>query len=249
MPFEVANQILTSSEDILLFNGPESKSPFWRKIRYLFEPFDALFLTFHGSSRMMSSVQLAAFYAILILVMIAWVLKPLGFVSPENVNSYIYAGFALLAIAITFARPSRYAMTGYDQKNVARVLERMPDSDTCTKESLAAIHNCLKRAEDETNARVTTVKWVAGIPFAIALYMVQKGIEPKFEFLFSYALLPLILALFIAGFISCHSRATFAVYGLAFSVVDQLQIKLERCSKRSSERRRWLVGVNRAKEK
>lgn len=79
-------------------------------------------------------------------------------------------------------------MTGYDQKNVARVLERISDSNGCTKEAIAATINCLKRAEDETNARLTTIKWVAGIPFAMALYMAQKGIEPKFEFLFSYAL-------------------------------------------------------------
>lgn len=246
MPFEVANQILASCEDILLIKDPKSESRFWRVIRYLFEPFDALFLIFYGASRMMGSVGFAVLYAILIMLIIALVLKPLGFISPENVKIHIYSGLSVLAIAITFSRPSRYAMTGYEQKNVARVLVRMTNSEACTKESIAAIHNCLKRAEDETNARLTTVKWVAGIPFAIALYMAQKAIEPTFEYLLSYALLPFIVALFIAGSIACHSRATHAVYGLAFAVTDQIELQLEQTSKNRLLRSRWLVGLNRS---
>ena len=88
---------------------------------------------------------------------------------------------------------------------------------------------------------MTTIKWVAGITFAIAVYLGQKGLDAKDGGLISYALLPLILAACIAGFVAVHTRGTVAVYGLGFAVVHQFEINFGTCIKIPSLRARWLV--------
>lgn len=138
---------------------------------------------------MSGSISVAISIFVFSTAMIVWVLKPLGIVLPEKTMEYVYAAWGLLAIAITFAIPSRYALTGYTQKDVIQVVERLPDLlSSCSKNTLPAIQSCLQRDEEDTKARLTTIKWVAGITAAIAVYLGQKGLDAKDGGLISYAL-------------------------------------------------------------
>jgi hypothetical protein len=190
---------------------------------------------------MSGSVGPAIAFLIIIPAFISWVLKPLGLVSPEKSMDYVYVFWGLIAMAITFAKPSRYALTGYNRKDVKRVVDRMPDLYSCIKGTLTALQSCLQRAEEDTKARLTTIKWVAGAAFALALYLGQKGFDLKDGTLISYALLPLIIAAFITGLIAIHARGTIAVYGLAYAVVHQLEVHFDARPKKHVAHTRWLV--------
>jgi hypothetical protein len=190
---------------------------------------------------MSGSVGPAIAFFIVIPAFIGGVLKPLGLVSPEKYMDYVYAVWGLLAVAITFAKPSRYALTGYNRKDVSRVVERMPDLYSCMKETLPALQSCLQRAEDDTKARLTTIKWAAGTVFALAVYLGQKGFDLKDGSLISYALLPLSIAAFIACLIAVHARGAIAVYGLAYAIVHQLEVQFDLRPKKHKAHTRWLV--------
>ncbi len=126
LPFEVTRRLLATSEDVLVLSGPLPSTPLWRIwgwARGLAEP---LFLVFHGASRMSGSVGTAAGLFVLI-PLIAGAFQFLGLISPEQTKNYIYAFWMLLALVITFSKPSRYALTGYSPKDVSRVLDRMPE--------------------------------------------------------------------------------------------------------------------------
>ncbi len=197
---------------------------------------------------MSGSVGTAAGLFVLI-PLIAWVIQSFGLTSPEQTKNYIYVSWTLLAIVITFSKPSRYALTGYSSKNVSRVLERMPELHSCRRELFPSVQSCLLRAEEDTKARLTTIKWVAGSAFALALLMGQKGLELKDGDIVAYAVLPLVAALFIAGFIAVHVRATVAVYGLAHAVIHKLeaQVILRQQRQVLRQRRRMNTrGVNRS---
>jgi hypothetical protein len=190
---------------------------------------------------MSGSAGPAIAFFIIIPAFISWVLKPLGLVSPEKSTDYVYAFWGLLALAITFAKPSRYALTGYSRKDVKCVVDRIPDIYSCTKATLTALQSCLQRAEDDTKARLTTIKWVAGAAFALAVFLGQKGFDLKDESLISYALTPLIIAAFMAGLIAIHARGTIAVYGLAYAIVHQLEIHCDARPMKHVTRTHWLV--------
>lgn len=190
---------------------------------------------------MSGSLGPAIVFFLIVPVILGGVLKPLGLVAPEKYMSYVYAVWGLLAVAITFAKPSRYALTGYSRKDVNRVLERIPDLNSCTKETLPALQSCLQRAEEDTKARLTTIKWAAGTVFALALYIGQKGFDLKDGNLISSALFPLTIAAFIAVLIAFHARGTIAVYGLAYAIIHQLQSQLDMRPKKIGVRTRWLV--------
>lgn len=190
---------------------------------------------------MSGSIGSAIAFFIIIPAFISWILKPLGLVSPEKSMDYVYALWGLLVVVITFAKPSRYALTGYMRSDVNRVVDRMPDLNACAKGALTALQGCLQRAEEDTKSRVTTIKWVAGAAFALALYLGQKGFDLKEGSLISYALLPLFFAAFIAGLVAIHARGTIAVYGLAYAVIHQLEVKFDTRPKKHVARTRWLV--------
>lgn len=174
---------------------------------------------------MSGSVGTAVSLSILIPLLFVLVSEPVGFLSPEKSKSYIYAFWVLLALSITFSKPSRYALTGYSRKDVNSVIERMPDLYTCSLHLLPALQNCLQRAEEDTKARLTTTKWVGGSAFALALLLGQKGLDLKDGTVLSYALFPFFTAILIAGFIAVHARGAVAVYGLAYAVVHKLEAR------------------------
>jgi CDP-diglyceride synthetase len=240
LPFELARRLLTTCEDVLLLSSPLPSTPFGRSILWLREVFDALLLNFHGASRMAGSAGVAIAISLAIPAFFLGLLQPLGFMSNDKARSYIYAGWMLLAVAIAFSKPSRYALTGYNQKNVARILERMPDLCSCSSKNLSAIQSCLQRAEDETKSRITTLKWTAGTCFAVAVYLAQQGFNSQNNELFGSASVPLVFSAFIAGFIAIHARGTTAVYGLAYAVVHCLDIGAAAPKTRQANRTRWL---------
>lgn len=241
LPFEVTRRLLATSEDILLLSGPLPATPLgsvWRWARGLIEP---LFLVFHGATRMSGSFGIAMGFSFLMSVLIFLVLAPLGFISSEESKNYGIALWMLLALAITFSKPSRYALTGYSQNDVSCVVERMPDLHACRQELLVAIQSCLQRAEEDTKARLTTIRWFAGSAFALALLLGQKGLDLKDGTLLSYALVPFISAIFVAGLIALHARGTVAIYGLAHSVVHKLEALIASRQQSRSLRARHLV--------
>lgn len=241
LPFELARRLLTTCEDVLLLNKPVPPTALgsvWRWMRGLIDP---LFLIFHGASRMSGSFGLAIAFFIFIPALINWALKPIGLVSSENSMEYIYIFWGFLAMAITFAMPSRYALTGYNRKDVTLVIERIPDLYSCTKGTLTALQSCLQRAEEDTKTRLITTKWVGGAVFALAIYLGQKGFDLKDGSLIGYAFLPLIIAAFITGLIAIHARGTIAVYGLAYVIVHQLEGRLDTRPKKHVVHTRWLV--------
>jgi hypothetical protein len=157
---------------------------------------------------------------------IFWALQFLGLISPEPAKTYTFAWLLILAIVITFSNPSRYALTGYTPRDVDQVLDRMAALHACGRELFPAIQSCLARAEEDTRARLTSTKWVAGSVFALALFLGQKGLDLKDGDILGYALLPLVIALLIAGFIAVHARGTVAVYGLAHAVIHKLEAQV-----------------------
>jgi hypothetical protein len=167
-------------------------------------------VVFHGASRMAGSFGIAMGFTVLIPLLIIGLLQPLGFISAEKTKDYIYVLWMLLALTITFSKPSRYALTGYSAKDVRRVIERMSDRPLGHRDHFPALLNCLQRAEEDTKARLTTIKWVAGSVFAFALLVGQKGFDLKDGNIMGYALLPLVIAIFMAGFIAFHARGVGA---------------------------------------
>lgn len=192
---------------------------------------------------MSGSVGTAAGLFVLI-PLIAWAIQSFGLTSPEQAKNYIYVSWMLLAIVITFSKPSRYALTGYTSKNVSRVLDRMPELHSCGREFFPSVQSCLLRAEEDTKARLTTIKWVAGSAFALALLMGQKGLDLKDGDILVYAVLPLVAALFMAGFIAVHARATVAVYGLAHAVIHKLEAQAVLRQKSEVLRARLRINIS-----
>lgn len=146
----------------------------------------------------------------------------------------------LLAVAIAFSKPSRYALTGYSQKNVQAVLNRMDSSYLYSSRSLSAIQSCLLRAEDDTKSRLSTLKWTAGTGFAFAVYLAQQGFTSRNNEMLNSSFVPLVFSAFVAMFIAVHARGTSAVYGLAYAVVHCLEIGAPEQKKHLVSRTRWL---------
>lgn len=224
-----------------MFSVPIPSTALWNVWRLIRGPIDSILLLFHGASRMSGSISAAVAFFIIIPAVIFWVLQPLGLVSHEKSIEYVYAFWVFLVLAITFFKPSQYALTGYTKKGVGCVVERMPDLYLCTKRTLTVLQSCLQRAEDDTKSRLITIKWIAGAAFALGLYLGKKGFDLKDGSLISSALLPLTIAAFIAGFIAIHARGTMAVYGLAYAIIYQLEAQFETQQKSRLTRTRWLV--------
>jgi hypothetical protein len=223
LPFEITRRLLATSEDVLLLSSPLPSTTFWCLWGWIRSSIEPLTLAFHGASRMTGSFGLALGFAALIPIVFIWLLQPLGLIAAEKTQGYINALWMLLALTITFSKPSRYALTGYTAKDVSLVIGRVPELYQCNREHFPALQQCLQRAEDDTKARLTAIKWVAGSVFALALLVGQKGFDLKDGDLLGYALLPLAIAIFMAGFIAVHARGTVAVYGLAQAVIHQLE--------------------------
>lgn len=177
---------------------------------------------------MIRSLNLTVIYILFLAFVVYGILKPLGFVNLESANGHLYTWTGLLAITIVFSKPSRYALTGFSAKEVERVFEQMPKIAEYSNHTIQAIKNHLKRAEGDTKTRVTTIKWAAGIPYAIAIFMAQKGWIVSDVKMMGEAIVPLLVAFVIGIFISMHVRATDAIYALSFSVVDQLEAHAEK---------------------
>jgi hypothetical protein len=223
LPFEIARLLLATSEDVLLLSSPLPSTSFWRLWGWMRSSIDPLTLAFHGASRMAGSFGMTLGFTVLTQIVLIWLLQPLGLISTEKIQSYTHALWMLLALTISFSKPSRYALTGYTAKDVSRVIGRMPEAYPCKREHFPALQQCLQRAEDDTKARMAAIKWVAGAVFALALLVGQKGFDLKDGTVLGYALLPLGIAIFMAGFIAVHARGTVAVYGLAHAVMHQLE--------------------------
>jgi hypothetical protein len=234
-PFELAQQILQTGEDVLVFAKTIPKEGIWRKLWWISDPFQSILLIFRGLDRMIRSIVLTVFYFILMVLLIYGVLRPLGIVNPENTAIHFYNWAGIIAIAIIFSKPSRYALTGYSAKEIERVLEQIPKNGGYSKNIIQATKSHLLRAEGDTKARLTTIKWVAGIPYAISIYMAQKGLDVTDGKIISDAAVPLLIALIIGAFVSLHGRATEVIYGLALSVLDQLESQEEKQSNSHSE--------------
>lgn len=222
LPFELTRRLLVTSEDVLVLKRALPSTPLWQIWNWARGVTDPLFLVFHGASRMAASIGTAVGLFVCIPVG-CWLLQFLGLISVEQAKSNTYALWLLLVVVITFSKPSRYALTGYTSKDVDRVLDRMSELHACRRELFPAVQSCLARAEEDTKARLTTIKWVAGSVFALAVLLGQKGLDLKDGNILGYALLPLLVALFIAGFIAVHARGTVAVYGLAHAVIHKLE--------------------------
>lgn len=244
LPFELAQRLLIACEDVLVSSPRLPDTPLWRVFRWARDVFDSLLLNFHGASRMSSSIVTTFAFSIVIPAVSLGVLRSFGFISHEQAWSYTYAGWMLLAVAIAFSKPSRYALTGYSRAHANRVIERMPDLHTCTIEALSAIQSCIQRAEDETKARLVAIKWIAGAVFAVAIYLAQKGFDLKSNELFNSALLPLTFAAIIAGCIAVHARAIAAAYGLAYASIHLLETEANFSRASKVTRTRWLVRSN-----
>lgn len=222
---------------------PLPSTPLWQIWNWARGVTDPLFLGFHGASRMAASIGTAVGLFVLIPA-VCWALQFLGIISPEQAKSNTHALWTLLVVFITFSKPSRYALTGYSSKDVDRVLGQMPEFHSCRREVLPAVQGCLGRAEEDTKARVTTIKWVAGSVYAVALFLGQKGFDLKDGNILGYALLPLVIALLIAGFIAVHARGTVAVYGLAQAVIHKLEAQVTlRQQNQASRTRRQTPGA------
>lgn len=234
-PFELAQQILQTGEDVLVFAKTIPKKGVWRTVWWVSDPFQSILLNFRGADRMIRSIVLTVFYFVLMVLLIYGVLRPLGIVNPENTATHFYNWAGLIAIAIIFSKPSRYALTGYSVKEIDLVLEHIPKITDYSKNTLQATRSHLQRAEGDTKARLTTIKWVAGIPYAVSVYMAQKGLDATDGKMISEAAVPLLIALTIGAFISLHGRATEVIYGLALSVVDQLESQARKHTNSQSE--------------
>ncbi|MDP1955582.1 MAG: hypothetical protein Q8K71_13970 [Polaromonas sp.] len=171
----------------------------------------------------MSGSAVTAAGLFILIPLIAWALQYLGLISPEQFKNYVGVLWILLAIVITFSKPSRYALTGYNSKQVSQVLDRMPELYARGCELFPAVQSCLMRAEEDTKARLIAIKWVAGSAFALALLLGQKGVDLKDGNILVYAVISLVVALFLAGFIAVHARGTVAIYGLAHAVIHKLE--------------------------
>lgn len=239
LPFEVSRRLIATTEDVIVLSDPLPSTSFgrvWGWARGLVEP---LLLVFTGASRMSNSAVTAA-VLIVFIPLIAWALQTLSLISLEKAKTYVGAFWILLAIVITYSKPSRYALTGYKARKVSQILDRMPELHSRGTELFPAVQSCLLRAEDDTKARATTIKWVAGSAFAVALLLGQKGLELNDGNMLSYALISVAAALIIAGFIAVHTRGTVAVYGLAHAVIHKLeaQASIRQSSQALRKRRR-----------
>jgi hypothetical protein len=240
LPFEQARRLLSTCEDVLLMSSPLPPTKLGRAIRWLREVFDSLQLNFHGASRMASSAGIALAISFAIPAVLLGMIQPLGFISRDEAQSYVYAGWMLLAVAIAFSKPSRYALTGYSPKNVQAVLNRMDNFHPHSSKSMSAIQSCLQRAEDDTKSRLSTLKWTAGTFFAFAVYLAQQGFTSRNNEMLSSSFIPLVFSAFVAMFIAVHARGTSAVYGLAYAVVHCLEIGAPEQKKHLVSRTRWL---------
>jgi len=134
-------------------------------------------------------------------------------------------------------------LTGYNSKQVSQVLDRMPELHSREREFSPAVQSCLLRAEEDTKARATTIKGVAGSTFALALLLGQKGGDLKDGNILAYALMPLVAALTVAGFIAVHARGTVAVYGLAHAVIYKLEAQALSRQQSQALRKRRRTGA------
>lgn len=187
-------------------------------------------------------------FSIAIPAVIFGVLKPIGLLPHEQALPYTYAGWILMGMAIAFSKPSRYALTGYSRKDAGRVIARMPNLHLCTKETISAVQGCIQRAEEETKSRLTTIKWLAGTSFAVAIYLAQKGVDLKSGEMVGYAFYPLTIAGFIAGCVAIHARGVSAVYGLAYATLHYSEMELSLQKAACVKRTRWLVRRRNARQ-
>ncbi len=225
LPSEAAIQVLESSEQVLLARRAVPKGPVQRALGPARRVFDPLFLIAYGAGR--TSVTFWTGMACFITVpLILYVLvKPLHIAGDDQLAAWLYVLWFFVLVALSFGKPSAYVLSGYSSQQVRDVCSRSSWNVDRRPEFAAQVAACLTRAETETNARLTAIRWVIGAITAAAAYLVKRGIDAKDAEWLGYALVPGLLAGLLALLLSMYARAAVSVYGLAHAAV---QLKVTR---------------------
>lgn len=238
-PSDVARVLISHSEDVLLGrNAASSQSivPLQNWSRHVLDP---LSLMLHGARRMATSFWIGVAFLALVPLVLYGVVAPLKVAGDRQLSAWMYAIWFYAFVGLLFAKPSSYALSGFSGAQAREVANRVSWDANGVGELASHVATCLSRAELETNSRLTSIRWLAGAALAIAAYMAKRGVDTSDGSLVVLALVPLVSAAIVAGFVSLYARAMMSMYSLAQSA---LQIKGLRAAKRKAGRRQLTIS-------
>jgi hypothetical protein len=223
---QLADELLAACEEVIAGHGRANErvgGKIWRALRRAV--WTPLFLFSYGVARMYLIFLAWIAGAIAGLLIATQVSRLLSLAEKDGANALLWLlGFALPTFLVLFSTPSGHALPGHESEHVSHVLTRLGGLRTLSREAVGVFRALVVRAEELSKQRVTALKWLVGVGWAIAIYLAQKGFDAKDGNLLGAALIPAALTLVVVGVIASYARALNAVYGLCHAALSQREL-------------------------
>jgi hypothetical protein len=118
-----------------------------------------------------------AFLSFAFMMLGAWLVNNSGIAKTEAANMIMLASMIAPIFLVVFALPSMYGESGVSPKTVQFVVELLrARSFSCAKD-VELLKKSVKPFEERARARVSALKWLVGLLWAVFIYAFSKGTE------------------------------------------------------------------------
>ena len=146
---------------------------------------------------------------------------------PRDALFQINAVWAILSVgALLLPSPSDIGFGVYNTQDFERAYARLGRLVTLSEGAIEPHRQLIRRAEERSLQRLSTLKWLLAATWAIIVYLGQQGFEKKDGELLGAALTPLIMTIFAVGLILCYARGVNAVFALASALLAQRAVDI-----------------------
>jgi hypothetical protein len=128
-----------------------------------------------GVKEMTRSMSTWAYIAAAAIVAAHWITG--GQIAGPEAGNLLLAVMLLPILLVIFALPSIYGNSGVEEGNVLFVTRHLSRRGFSSTKQVEFLRKSIKMVEDRTRNRVTTLKWLVGVLWAVFIYTLGKGIE------------------------------------------------------------------------
>jgi hypothetical protein len=129
-----------------------------------------------GIHEKMKSVTIWTLMTVPLLFLFTWALKESHLASTEVASFVIFAAAGVPLFLVVFAVPSIYCDSGVTAKDVEFVVKHLGYRGVHASD-VELLQKSIKPFEDRTRAKVTVLKWLVGLPWAVFTFLLAKLLE------------------------------------------------------------------------
>jgi hypothetical protein len=175
----------------------------------------------------MSQTRRPALVVIIVLAVIGLLINGNAQLFSPGLLRQLNAGWgALTVFALLLPIPSAIGFTAYSTQNLRKAYERLEGLASVQRDAIEPLTKLLDHAEQQAAQRLSSLKWMIGVAWAVAVYLGQRGFEEKSGDLLTLAVGPLALTVLALGFVTSYGAGVSAVFGLASALLAQRELDI-----------------------